>query len=253
MIRSLAMLLALLAVLALAACRAEDPTPSATAAARADSGAIASPAFTEPAVPLPSPSPAAPPAFHAGISSVPTALVAGKTWHAGCPVPVSGLRLVTVTYWGFDQTVREGRLVVNASAAKDIAWVFGRLFRARFPIQDLRLAAPFDPNADPNTKVDITASFNCRPVVTPAGPGTTLSMHSYGLAIDINPLQNPYVAADGHTRNKFARPFLDRSKHLAGMIHPGDVVTSAFAHIGWTWGGTWRSGKDYMHFSSNGR
>ena len=158
-----------------------------------------------------------------------------------------------MSYWGFDHTAHEGRLVVNASVGKDLAWVFGRLYRARFPVQDLRLAAPFDPNADPNTKVDITAAFNCRPVVTPAGPGRTLSMHSYGLAVDINPLQNPFVAADGHTRNKFAQRYLDRSRHFAGMIHPGDVVTAAFAHIGWTWGGTWHSGKDYMHFSSNGR
>jgi len=252
MYRPLALVLALLSLLALGACDAAEPAPLPTATARAASGAIESPPPTEAPLTASSPSPA-PPTFHATIAPVPTALVAGKTWHAGCPVPVSGLRLLTVSYWGFDHHAHQGRMVLNASVAKDLAWVFGRLYQARFPIHDLRLAAPFDPNADPNTKVDITASFNCRPVVTPAGPGTTLSMHSYGLAVDVNPLQNPFVAADGHTRNKFARPYLDRSKHLAGMIHADDVVTTAFAHIGWTWGGTWHSGKDYMHFSSNGR
>jgi hypothetical protein len=78
-------------------------------------------------------------------------------------------------------------------------------------------------------------------------------MHSYGLAIDVNTLQNPYVATDGYVRNHYARPYRDRSQNLPGMIHDGDVVVRAFAAIGWEWGGDWSSGKDYMHFSMNGR
>jgi hypothetical protein len=175
------------------------------------------------------------------------------TWHAGCPVPIDRLRLLTLSYWGFDDRVHEGPMVVNETVAENILWVFGRLFRARFPIVRIALSQKFDPNADPNTKTSITGSFNCRPVVTPAGTGTTLSMHSFGLAIDIDPLQNPFVATNGSTRNRYARPYLDRSQHLPGMIHEGDVVLRAFEHIGWAWGGHWSHGKDYMHFSSNGR
>jgi hypothetical protein len=144
-------------------------------------------------------------------------------------------------------------MVVNAAVSRAVVSVFGQLFRARFPIVRIALSTTFDPNADPNTRTSITGSFNCRPVVTPAGAGTTLSMHSYGLAIDVDPLQNPFVATDGSTRNRYARPYVDRSRHLPGMIHDGDVVVRAFERIGWSWGGRWTHGKDYMHFSSNGR
>ncbi len=144
-------------------------------------------------------------------------------------------------------------MVVNAGVAEDVVWVFRRLFRARFPIQQIALASKYRPTDDPNTKLSITASFNCRPVVTPAGPGRTFSMHSYGLAIDINPLQNRFVAADGYVRNRYARPYRNRSQELPGMIHEADVVVQSFERIGWRWGGNWSTGRDYMHFSLNGR
>jgi hypothetical protein len=163
------------------------------------------------------------------------------------------LRLLTLRYWAFDGAVHEGPMVVNAAVAQELVGVFRTLFEARFPIADMALAKRFRPNADPNTKRSVTASFNCRPVVTPAGPGSTLSMHSYGLAVDINPIQNPYVASDGFVRDRYARPYRDRSQDLPGMIHSGDVVVRAFASIGWAWGGDWSGGKDYMHFSVNGR
>jgi hypothetical protein len=195
--------------------------------------------------------------FRGTIAPIPPELAArmrGTTWRRGCPVPIRDLRLLRLSYWGFDGAVHRGPMVVNASVASDVVWVFHRLYLAHFPIKHMALTHRYRPKHDnPNTRKSITASFNCRVVVTPAGPGTTLSMHSYGLAIDVNPLQNPFVAADGHTRNRFARPYVDRTKHLPGMIHDGDVVVRAFQHIGWTWGGTWSGDKDYMHFSSNGR
>jgi hypothetical protein len=98
----------------------------------------------------------------------------------------------------------------------------------------------------------VTASFNCRPVVTALGPADTFSQHSYGLAIDLNPVQNPYVTSDGFVRNRAAEPYLDRSRDLEGMIHQDDVVFRSFAAIGWAWGGDWSGDKDYMHFSQSG-
>ena len=77
---------------------------------------------------------------------------------------------------------------------------------------------------DPNDRRDFTAGFNCRPVVTARGPGTNWSQHAFGLAIDINPIENPYVTADGYVRNNHARPYRNRSMLRPGMIHPGDVV-----------------------------
>ncbi|MFB3737739.1 MAG: M15 family metallopeptidase, partial [Candidatus Velamenicoccus archaeovorus] len=193
--------------------------------------------------------------FAATVGPIPPSLAAdmrGTTWQPGCPVPLSALRLLTFRYWGFDGEVHEGPMVANASVADELVTVFRTLFRARFPLKHVALATRFRPNADPNTRRSVTASFNCRPIVTPAGAGSTWSQHAYGLAVDINPLQNPYVAADGFVRNRFGRPYRDRSQHLPGMIHPGDVVVRAFASVGWGWGGAWSSGKDYMHFSLSG-
>ena len=203
-----------------------------------------------------SPSPEGAPVFQGTIRAIPAGLAASNlagTWHPGCPVPISGLRLLTLDYWGFDGMVHQGPMVVNAAVASKVVWVFRQLFAARFPIQEMALSTKYDPNANPNTRTNITASFNCRPIVTPSGPGTSFSMHASGLAIDINPLLNPFVGGDGTVLNRFSRRYRDRSLEAAGMIHAGDVVVRSFAHIGWSWGGNWTSGQDYMHFSSNGR
>jgi hypothetical protein len=190
------------------------------------------------------------------IAPLPDALAAemrGTTWKPGCPVPLRDLRLLTLSYWGFDARPHIGPLVVNVAAARDLVWVFDRLFEARFAFHNLKLTREFRPKQeDHDTPGDPTASFNCRPVVTPSGPSTTtFSQHSYGLAIDINPIENPFVV-DGHVRNRYARPYVDRSRDAIGMIHDGDVVVRSFAAIGWGWGGHWHSGQDYMHFSQSG-
>ncbi len=191
------------------------------------------------------------------ISAIPHDLAAemrGTTWHPGCPVPIGDLRLLGLRYWGFDGRVHEGPMVVNASVAQGVVSVFRRLFQAQFEVKELHLAVKYRPNHDdPNDKRDYTAAFNCRPVVTALGPQDTVSQHSYGWAIDVNPIQNPYVTSTGYVRNNNARPYRDRSLSAPGMIHPNDVVVRAFASIGWTWGGYWSGDKDYMHFSLTGR
>jgi hypothetical protein len=179
----------------------------------------------------------------------------GTTWHPGCPVPLSGLSLLRFNYWGMDGEIKRGPMVVNAAVADEVLWVFGQLFEARFPFKRVGLAREFhekrfEENVD--SPRSVTASFNCRVVITPAGPQDTFSQHSYGLAIDINPLQNPFVRADGWVRNRFARPYVDRSTDAPGMIHEGDIVVRSFATVGWSWGGGWSGDKDYMHFSYSG-
>jgi hypothetical protein len=175
----------------------------------------------------------------------------GRDWHPGCPVPIGDLRVVTVRYLGFDDKVHAGPLVLNASVADDVLWVFRRLFRHDFPIQQVALARRWRPTRPKDwfDTSDVTASFNCRPATN----GTILSEHSYGWAVDINPLQNPYVAGDGTVLRRAVKPYVDRTQDLPGMIHPNDVVVRSFARIGWSWGGDWSSLKDYMHFSLTGR
>lgn len=177
----------------------------------------------------------------------------GTTWRPGCPVPLGDLALLRFNYLGFDGAVHRGPMVVHRSVAEDVLSVFRTLFEAGFPIERVALARPYRPGADPNDRRNITAAFNCRPVITPEGPGEVFSQHAYGLAVDVNPLQNPYVGQGGRVRNRFARPYVDRSQELPGMIHEGDVVVRAFAAIGWSWGGRWSGAKDYMHFSLTGR
>ena len=179
----------------------------------------------------------------------------GTTWKPGCPVPLTDLRLIRFNYWDFDGEVERGPMVVHEDVAADVLWVFGRLFRVRFPIMHVELAEEFVPEAFEariSSRRSVTYSFNCRPVVTPTGPLEDFSQHSYGWAIDINPVQNPYVLPNGFVRNLMARRYVDRSRRLAGMIHDGDVVVRSFAAIGWEWGGRWSGGRDYMHFSYTG-
>jgi D-alanyl-D-alanine carboxypeptidase len=198
--------------------------------------------------------------FHGKIDELPAGLAGqmnGTTWNPGCPVPLDGLRLLHFNYWGFGGNVLRGPMVVNATAAEGVLSVFHRLYEARFPIKRVSLSTPFHPKAfAQHRRIDsnrsVTASFNCRPVVTATGPGNDLSQHAYGLAVDLNPLQNPYVTSDGFVRNRASEPYTDRSRNLEGMIHEGDVVVRSFAAIGWSWGGNWSGDKDYMHFSQSG-
>ena len=258
------MVLAVVLSMLLAACTsstADEGAPS-TAGPTADEVEVT-------AAPTPSPTsttgdagPATKPTrtrFAGRISAIPPALeneMLGTTWHEGCPVAIADLRLVRFNYWGFDGEIKRGPMVVNASVATDVLWVFDQLFEAGFPMKRVGLARAFHERRwedDPDTRRSVTASFNCRVVITPDGPGDEFSQHAYGLAVDVNPLQNPFVRSDGWVRNRFAEPYVDRSQDLPGMVHDGDVVVDAFAAIGWAWGGRWSGDTDYMHFSLLGR
>ena len=260
-----AMVLGLVLATTLAACASSGDAAPPRPSPRADRAQPTGPTGTAPS-PATGPTGAEPTGpversgFHGKLDDLPRGLAAqmsGTTWHPGCPVALEDLRLLHFNYWGFGGNVLRGLMVVNASAAEDVLGVFHRLYDARFPIKRVSLSTPFHPKAfAQHRRIDsnrsVTASFNCRPVVTALGPSDSFSQHSYGLAIDLNPLQNPYVTSDGFVRNRAAEPYTDRSGHLEGMIHEGDVVVRSFAAIGWSWGGNWSGDKDYMHFSATG-
>jgi hypothetical protein len=151
-----------------------------------------------------------------------------------------------VSYWGFDRRAHSGSIVVRSGEARDILAVFRKLYAARFPIRRLRLVEAYKGSDDASMAADNTSGFNCRVV-----SGTRRwSQHAYGLAIDINPVENPYV--DGtRVRPPAGRAYLDRSRRRPGMVVARDVVVRAFAAIGWSWGGRW-SPPDYQHFSATG-
>ena len=175
-------------------------------------------------------------------------------WHQGCPVALSGLRLLTVSYRDFNGHTQTGQLVVNRSAARPLASVFRQLYGLHFPIRHMRLADVYGPRGSRPRDGDVSGSFECRQAVPSpctGGRGTgTWSMHAFGLAVDLNPVENPYVGC-GQSRDPAARRYRDRSRHRPGMVTAR--VVQAFRSIGWGWGGAWAgSTKDYMHFSSTG-
>ena len=172
----------------------------------------------------------------------------GATWKPGCPVTLADLRDVTVSFRGFDGRAHSGELVVNRRVAAAVVSVFARLYAARFPIEEMRLVTSADLEAHPTGDGNNTAAFVCRA----ARGQTRWSAHAYGLAVDLDPFQNPYRRGD-LVLPELASAYLDRAERRPGMIRPGDVATTAFAAVGWTWGGTWRSPKDLMHFSATGR
>jgi hypothetical protein len=207
-------------------------------------------AHTSPAAPA-SPAAAQKPRFGGSVSRLPQALrerMKGVSWHAGCPVGLSGLRLLTLTHWGFDGQVHTGNLVVRARYATPVLSVFRTLFAARYPVRRMRPVDDYGGSDFASIEADNTSAFNCR---NATGSGSW-SEHAYGEAIDLNPVENPYVS-NGRTSHPASRRYLDRSKRLRGMIHAGDVVVRAFASIGWGWGGSWPGGvRDYQHFSASG-
>jgi hypothetical protein len=166
----------------------------------------------------------------------------------GCPVTVDELRYLTVTHLGFDGELHTGEILVNAAVAEDVVEVFARLFEAGFPIEQMRVTRLDEVDDHPTGDFNETGSFVCRPAVG----SENWSYHAYGLAIDVNPFHNPYHKGD-LVIPELASAYTDREQRRVGMIYDGDVVTEAFADIGWEWGGHWNTLKDWMHFSQTGR
>jgi len=184
----------------------------------------------------------------ARIDSAQAKRMTGISWRAGCPVPLRDLRLLTMTHWGFDGRARTGRLIVHENVARDVLNVFRRLHAAKFRVRRITPVDAYGASDFRSIEADNTSAFNCRYV-----EGTTRwSEHAYGRAIDLNPIENPYVSG-GRTSHRASAPYVDRSRRRPGMAYEGGVLVRAFDAIGWGWGGRWTSVKDYQHFSASGR
>ena len=188
------------------------------------------------------------PPFAHSVSRV-TAAQLPHSWHRGCPVAPAGLRRLRVSYWGFDRRVRTGTLIVNVRAVAPLTRVFSRLYAARFPLRRMRPVDAYGGSDERSLAADNTAGFNCRYAVA-SGP-RRWSVHAYGLAVDVNPVENPYVL-DGSVLPRRGRRFADRSRARPGMAVPRGVLVRAFASVGWEWGGRWAGSPDYQHFSRSG-
>ena len=158
------------------------------------------------------------------------------SYRKGCPVSLADMRMVTVPYYDFAGDAQSGVVITNKSAAKETVAFFKALFAKKFPLRSVQPVDAFQGLDTFSVLADNSSAFNCRPIA-----GTkTYSQHAYGMAIDINPAQNPSSGT--------MTASMQRAK---GAVTP--AIASALKAIGWQWGGDWKTKKDYQHFSRNGK
>jgi D-alanyl-D-alanine carboxypeptidase len=241
-------------LLALAACSATPAETAPTETPRADRAASEAAPYSS----RPSPTPRAEPAGAAAgaprFSATVTRIgprrrqqMVGVSWRPGCPVPIRRLRVVDMPHWGFDHRVHRGELVVHRALVTEVVGAFRRLYATRFPIRRMRTIEAYGGSDRASMAADNTSAFNCRAVT--GSPGR-FSLHSYGRAIDVNPVENPFIAG-GTVLPPRGRAYRDRGDVRPGMITARGRVVRAFRRAGFTWGGSWQSPKDYQHFEAD--
>lgn len=173
--------------------------------------------------------------------------ITGSSYHENDDISLDQLRFLHVLYYDFNNEIKDGELICNKQIADDLLEIFSTLYDNAYQIDKIQLIDVYDADDDLSCADDNTACFNYRVV---AG-STTLSKHALGMAIDINPFYNPYVTyPDGKERISPAgsEVYADRSNDNPHMIRKGDLCYQLFIDHGFTWGGEWKSLKDYQHF-----
>lgn len=186
--------------------------------------------------------------FESRVRQAPARVIARSTWKLACPVRADQLDWIRLTYVGFDGKRHSGELLAREDVSADLVTVFRALWDARFPIEEMRITEERELDLKPTGDGNNTGAFVCRHQRS----GSTFSEHAYGLAVDVNPFQNPYHRGEV-VIPELASAYLDRKEKRPGMIFEDGPVVAAFDRIGWGWGGRWRSLTDLHHFSRNDR
>ena len=193
--------------------------------------------------------------FNANISEITpdieNRMIEGNSWRQGCPVSLHNLRYLQLAYLDFNGQTQMGEMIVHESIASNTVYVFEELYIMHYAIDKMQLVSDYSGNDWQSIESDNTSAFNCRPV---SGKKKKWSKHAYGKAIDINPIANPYISKTGHISHKASYKYKKR-RHLdinnladRALLLSSDPATKAFKKYGWSWGGDWRSMKDYQHF-----
>ena len=178
-------------------------------------------------------------------------ILQGDSWRQGCPVSISNLRYIQLTHWNFNGDVAMGELIVHKDVATEVSYIFEELYNIKYPIYKMELVSNYQGNDWQSIEADNTSAFNCR---SATGSTKKWSKHSYGKAIDINPIENPYVSRTGYISHKASLKYKRRvHKNLnnpadRAVVLKNDSATKIFKSYGWKWGGDWNTIKDYQHF-----
>ena len=173
----------------------------------------------------------------------------GVTYHKNCPVSLDELRVVNIKYLGFDNKTHFGDVIVHKDVAFEVSKIFNELYEISYPINQITPIEKYNGDDFASIEADNTSAFNCRL----AEGSTKYSKHSYGKAIDLNPLENPYIYSNGTTSHKDSNKYLIRKKiddtvqSKALLLNSSEAV-KIFKKYGWKWGGDWKNTKDYQHF-----
>ncbi|MDO4544101.1 MAG: M15 family metallopeptidase [Clostridia bacterium] len=187
--------------------------------------------------------------YHVDLSDEVRERITGLSYpKSGAKIGYDELRYVHIMHVDFDGITHEGELIVNEKLADEVMEIFYQLFIANYALTSVRLVDDFGEAADDTLSMEAnnTSAFCYR--TTSSG---NLSRHSYGAAIDINPMMNPYVKSNGSYSPKNSTDYLDRSTIRPGMIDENDLCYQLFTSYGWEWGGHFRTEKDYQHFSKD--
>jgi len=172
----------------------------------------------------------------------------GRSWPEGCTVRRADLRYLRLSHFDAEKKEHVGEMVCNKAIANDLLEIFKELYRHKYPIQRIRLIDDYEAEDERSMRDNNTSCFCYRTV-----SGTTkLSKHATGMAVDINTLYNPYVRT-GKDGRRIVEPatateYVDRRKSFPYKIVKGDLLYRLFLQHGFTWGGSWRTMKDWQHF-----
>jgi len=193
-------------------------------------------------------------AFEASISQITPQIkermLKGNSWKQGCPVALEELRYLRMKHIDFNGKEKMGEMIVHADVSDEVIKIFEALYNTGYPINKMKLVSDYKGNDWQSIEADNTSAFNCRK----ATGSKNYSKHSYGKAIDINPIENPYVFRNGKSSHKASTPYLkrkrtDKSISQRAILLPHDNAVKIFKKHGWEWGGDWNGVKDYQHFS----
>ena len=185
-------------------------------------------------------------------------MIKGHSWKKNCPVGLNDLRYLQIVYIDFKGETKTGEMIVHKSVAQDVTQIFETLYAWKYPIKKMNLISDYMGSDFQSIEADNTSAFNCRHLT---GNKKKWSNHAYGKAIDINPIENPYVSRKGTSIHKaslkFVPPFR-KHKNISipsdhAMLLKGDPVVKLFKDFGWRWGGDWKPIKDFQHFDKNNK